>query len=157
MQHCWFRSIHHRLDINWFDPFLHRSFICVASVVVVYDLSWVSRFALRECLSTSPKVVVFALYGSRSPRNAKKTSLRSSSSSSSSCTCPARRYPHCLFAGRSLRSSQPAAPCPYVGPFSAKTFLARYSSTIMVPSITQLCWGIGWTMPDEILLIKCLK
>ena len=43
------------------------------------------------------------------------------------------------------------------GERAAPSDVPRYSSTIMVPSITQLCWGSGQTMIDEIFILKCMK
>ena len=37
------------------------------------------------------------------------------------------------------------------------SIVPSYSSRIMVPSITQLCWGSGQTMIDEIFILKRMK
>ena len=43
------------------------------------------------------------------------------------------------------------------GERAAPSVAPRYSSIIMVPSITQLCWGSGQTMIDEIFILKRMK
>ena len=40
---------------------------------------------------------------------------------------------------------------------AAPSYVPSYSSRIRVPSITQLCWGSGRTMIDEIFILKCIK
>ena len=40
---------------------------------------------------------------------------------------------------------------------AAPSYVPSYSSRIMVPSITQLCWGSGQTMIDEIFILKRIK
>ena len=43
------------------------------------------------------------------------------------------------------------------GAWASPSYIRRYSSTIIVPSITQLCWGSGQTMIDEIFILKRMK
>ena len=48
-------------------------------------------------------------------------------------------------------------PLPIPQQRAAPSYVPSYSSTIMVPSITQLCWGSGRTMIDEIFILKRIK